>query len=69
VNALPYSHEDLRGKAYSWQLPAPNKTVLNVDFAQMGVGGDNSWGLTALPQYRLNDKVYQYSYTIEPLIP
>lgn len=69
VNALPYSHEDLRGKAYSWQLAEPNKTVLNVDLAQMGVGGDNSWGLTALPPYRLNDNVYQYSYTIEPLIP
>lgn len=69
VNALPFSHEDMRGMDYSWQLPAPEKTVLNVDLAQMGVGGDNSWGLITHPPYRLNGKLYRYSYTIKPLIP
>jgi beta-galactosidase len=69
VNALPFSKDEIRGKAYSWQLPEPGATFVNVDLAQMGVGGDNSWGLIAHPEYRLVSNVYRYTYFIEPIIP
>jgi beta-galactosidase len=66
-NALPYSKEQMEGAAYSWQLGQPQKTYLNIDYAQMGVGGDDSWGTICLPEYRLNAKKYQYQYQVNPI--
>lgn len=40
---------------------------LNVDYGQMGVGGDDSWGAMIHPQYRLLDKKYEYSFRIRPV--
>ncbi|MCG8526112.1 MAG: DUF4981 domain-containing protein [Opitutales bacterium] len=68
-NALPWSHGEIESKAYSWQLGNPKSTYLNIDLAQMGVGGDNSWGATCLPQYQLKQKSYEFTYTVEPLMP
>ncbi len=39
--------------------------TLHVDLAQRGVGGDNSWGARPHDPYRLEEKQYQYSYTIK----
>lgn len=39
-------------------------TVVQVDLAQRGVGGDNSWGALPHNEYRLLKKQYSYSYTI-----
>ncbi|MCU0460960.1 MAG: DUF4981 domain-containing protein [Bacteroidales bacterium] len=41
---------------------------LNVDLAQMGVGGDDSWGARIHPQYRLMDRKYEYSFRIRPIV-
>ncbi len=41
-----------------------DKVFLHVDYAQRGLGGDNSWGATPHNQYRLLDNQYSYSYTI-----
>jgi beta-galactosidase len=41
---------------------------LNVDFGQMGVGGDNSWGARIHKQYRLLDKKYEYSFRVRPVV-
>jgi beta-galactosidase len=40
---------------------------LNVDFGQMGLGGDNSWGAEIHPQYRLLNKRYEYSFRLRPI--
>ena len=39
----------MSGRAYSWQLPDPSAVQVNIDYAQMGVGGDNSWGKLPFP--------------------
>lgn len=39
-------------------------TVLQIDHAQRGVGGDNSWGALPHDEYRLLKKQYSYSYKI-----
>jgi beta-galactosidase len=46
------------------------KTVQwNIDFLQMGVGGDTSWGRLPHPEYMISaDKNYNYSFTIQPII-
>ncbi|HZL76538.1 MAG TPA: glycoside hydrolase family 2 TIM barrel-domain containing protein, partial [Bacteroidales bacterium] len=41
---------------------------LNIDLGQMGVGGDNSWGAPIHPEYRLQDRKYQYSFRIRPIV-
>jgi beta-galactosidase len=41
---------------------------LNIDFGQMGVGGDNSWGARVHSQYRLLNKKYEYSFRIRPIV-
>jgi beta-galactosidase len=39
---------------------------LDIDFGQMGVGGDDSWGKRTLQKYSLNEKSYRYGFTIVP---
>ncbi len=41
-------------------------TSLDLDYKQMGVGGDNSWGAKPHPEYRLEDKYYSYRFRIRP---
>ena len=40
---------------------------INIDMAQMGVGGDNSWGAIPHKEYRIKAKDMSYNYTIEPV--
>lgn len=41
---------------------------VNVDYKQMGVGGDNSWGLQPHEQYKINSKdKLEYQFLISPV--
>ncbi|MGZ5497480.1 MAG: beta-galactosidase small subunit-related protein, partial [Candidatus Aminicenantales bacterium] len=42
---------------------------LTLDHAQMGVGGDDSWGARIHPQYTLPAKDYVFTLTLRPLRP
>lgn len=42
---------------------------LDIDYGQMGVGGDDSWGKRTLQQYSLNEKQYVYRFTLQPYSP
>jgi beta-galactosidase len=42
-------------------------TSVNIDYKQMGVGGDDSWGARTHPEYRLTERMYNYSFLIRPL--
>ncbi len=46
-------------KKYPW-------TALNIDYKQMGVGGDNSWGALPHKQYLLPVQSYNYTFRIRP---
>jgi beta-galactosidase len=39
---------------------------LNIDYGQMGIGGDDSWGKRTLMRYSLGDKTYQYGFRLRP---
>lgn len=41
---------------------------INIDYAQMGVGGDDSWGKRTLQQYSLNEREYNYGFTLKPVL-
>lgn len=47
-------------------IPA-EEVYLNIDFKQMGVGGDNSWGARPHDQYQLFAKAYTFKFRIRPL--
>jgi beta-galactosidase len=38
---------------------------VNLDYKQMGVGGDNSWGARTHTQYLITDKEYSYSFRLK----
>ena len=40
--------------------------TLNIDYKQMGLGGDNSWGAKTHPQYTLPAKEYSYQFRMRP---
>ncbi len=40
---------------------------VNIDYGQMGVGGDNSWGARTHEKYCLRDARYEYSFRIIPV--
>ncbi len=43
------------------------EVTLNIDFKQMGVGGDNSWRAKPLDKYRIfPDQTFRYGFTLKP---
>lgn len=62
----PYSQATLSASAHHYELMERQESMLtlNIDCAQMGVGGDNSWGLPVLDAYRLYPGEYRYSFSI-----
>ena len=43
-------------------------TSVNIDYKQMGVGGDDSWGARTHEEYRLTGKDYSYSFRMKPIV-
>jgi beta-galactosidase len=56
-----------QGHDHPSEIEMSKDITVNVDYKQMGVGGDNSWGALQHANYRLNDDHYEYGFTIEPL--
>ena len=54
---------------HTYELPKRDTITVNLDYKQMGVGGDDSWSGNARPhrQYRLPAKSYSYSFRLRPL--
>jgi len=42
-----------------------NLISVNLDYKQMGVGGDNSWGAHTHPEYLLKNNTYNYSFRLK----
>lgn len=60
---------DKKGQTHSVDIVHKDKVYLNIDYKQVGVGGDNSWskkGLAHKP-YQLNPKKCAFEFTISPL--
>jgi len=53
VSAWPYSAGDLAAAAHNYQLLRRGFITVNLDALQMGMGGDNSWGLPVHTEYRI----------------
>jgi beta-galactosidase len=44
-------------------------TSVHINYKQMGVGGDNSWGAWTHPEYRLTGTAFRYTFRMCPLQP
>ncbi|MEL6925388.1 MAG: beta-galactosidase small subunit, partial [Bacteroidota bacterium] len=68
--ALHYTPEDLtqqaRGTMHSYDLAKRNFVSLSIDYKQMGVGGDNSWGARTHEEYTLPARNYEFSFYLKP---
>lgn len=47
------------------ELSTHDVITWNIDFLQMGVGGDNTWGAFVHEEYRLRAKQYKYAFTLK----
>ena len=72
-SAHPFWPEDLtqesRGSKHPPDIQRRDLVCLTLDHAQMGVGGDDSWGARVHPQYTLPAKDYSFTLTFRPLKP
>ncbi|WOI52407.1 glycoside hydrolase family 2 TIM barrel-domain containing protein [Parvularcula sp. LCG005] len=71
ITALPFPYADLfereAGRGHGADLTPGDIVTLNIDLAQMGLGGDNSWGFWPLENYRLPLSSYRYDFAIKPV--
>ncbi|KPL13940.1 MAG: hypothetical protein AMS26_12530 [Bacteroides sp. SM23_62] len=67
-SAWPYTMQDLDSAKHIHELPRGDITTLNLDYKQMGVGGDDGWTEKARPhpEYRLPLKNYKYCFRLQP---
>ncbi|UCG48156.1 MAG: hypothetical protein JSU94_22100, partial [Phycisphaerales bacterium] len=69
ASAWPFSMQDLEKATHIHELPARDFITVNLDYKQMGVGGDDSWGARTHPEYTLPAKPYSYSFRLRPYAP
>lgn len=65
-NAAHYTPEDLTLVSHSHELVRRKETVVSIDYKMSGVGS-NSCGPELLPQYRLDEKEFEFKVKIEPV--
>lgn len=67
LNALPWTPDELEASDHVYKLPAADKTVLRVNYKQMGVGGDDSWSAPTHDEFTLPaNRPYSFRFTISP---
>jgi beta-galactosidase len=65
-SAWPYTMETLERADHTIDLAPAGHTTVNLDYRQMGVGGDNSWSPKALPlpKYQLTRDDYEFQFVL-----
>lgn len=62
-SALPYTPHEMENAAHANELPRVHYTVIRAALAQMGVGGDDSWGAKVHEEYLLPaDKRLEFTF-------
>jgi beta-galactosidase len=65
ANALPYTPAELEAHDHGYKLPPSGKTALRVNYRQMGVGGDDSWGALTHPEFTLYaNRTYAFEFVL-----
>ncbi|MCK4294319.1 MAG: DUF4981 domain-containing protein [Planctomycetes bacterium] len=69
VSAWPFTMQDLEEATHIHELPKRDTITINLDYKQMGVGGDDSWGARTHREYTLPAKPYRYRFRLTPYAP
>ena len=69
ASAWPFTMQDLENAKHIHELPRRDTITVNLDYKQMGVGGDDSWGARTHPEYTLPPKQYSYRFRLRPYAP
>ncbi len=56
-----------QGHKHSAEVEYSDDITLNLDYGQMGVGGDDSWGAPVHKEFMLPAVPYKFSYRLEPV--
>lgn len=65
MSCYPCAAKDIELAMHSSEIPTRDFYTVNFDHRQSGLGGTNSWGATALPQYQIQpDKTYRWSFLL-----
>jgi len=67
-SAWHFKMEELDGKRHPYEIKRSEEITVNLDYRQMGVGGDDSWGAPVHDQYRLWPGAYSYKFIIRPML-
>ncbi|MGB3862874.1 MAG: beta-galactosidase domain 4-containing protein, partial [Candidatus Aminicenantaceae bacterium] len=67
VSARHYTTEELEQASHSYKLARQPYVIFNVDYKQMGVGGDDSWGARPRDWCTLWPGPHTYSYRLKPI--
>jgi beta-galactosidase len=68
ASAWPFTQSDLERAEHTFDLRLRDTVTLNLDYKQMGVGGDNSWGARPHEPYTLPAGTsYSYSFRLSPI--
>ena len=66
-NASYYTQEELEKKTHNYELTESDSVVLCVDYALNGIGS-NSCGPVVVDQYRFNDVLFRFQFTLVPYV-
>lgn len=67
IAALPFQPADLENRLHPADVPARDGVSVRIAHRNMGVGGENSWGMWPRPDHILHaDKDYRFAFVIEP---
>ncbi len=66
-NASYYTQEELEKKTHNYELIESDSVVFCVDYALNGIGS-NSCGPVVLEQYRFNDVLFRFQFTLIPYV-
>jgi beta-galactosidase len=71
VSAHHFTVEDFdpgqeKRQRHTFHLRPRDLVTLNLDYKQMGVGGDDSWGARTHPEYMLPVRNYWYAFRLRP---
>ena len=61
-SALPHSVHTIEEVTYAYELPKVHHTYVRVIAAQMGVGGDDSWGAIPHPEFMLPEADQRFRF-------
>ncbi|MGX8832750.1 glycoside hydrolase family 2 TIM barrel-domain containing protein [Amedibacillus sp. YH-ame6] len=65
-SALPYTTMDIENAMHANELPSVTSTHVKIMKAQMGVGGDDSWGAPVLPPYHISGQEdHEFSFVVK----